>query len=93
MSSENTSTIFTIFTSIEAEFEKSRSLNDELIKSFFEELMKFENGGDAVKEFTWFFGIGEQERHIVESKECRKVYLIDFRKCQKFLNNFIAKQD
>lgn len=93
MTSENFSSASSIFNSIEAEFEASRNLNVELVKNFFDELMKFENGEAAVKEFTWQFGIGEETRHIVEDKECRKVYLVDFKKCRKYLDNFLSQQD
>jgi hypothetical protein len=93
MSAESISSASTVFTSIETDFEDSRILNDDLVKKFFDELMKFKNGSAAVKEFTWLFGIGENERHIVESKECRKVYLVDFKTCRKFLNKFLSQQD
>lgn len=93
MSSENTLGASSHLNSIEADFESSRALNDELIEKFFAELMKFENGSSAIKEFTWMFGLGEKDRHIVESKECRKVFLIDFKQCRKYLNKFLASQD
>lgn len=93
MSSESTSCVSSHLNSIEADFESSRALNDDLVEKFFAELMKFENGSSAIKEFTWMFGLGENDRHIVESKECRKVYLIDFNQCRKFLNKFISSQD
>lgn len=98
MSSENTSHVFTLLDSIEADFEAKRLLKADVIAKFFEELMKFENGAVAVKEFTWLFGVGETQNHMVEnddgeSKECRKVFLIDFKKSRKFLNNFMTEQD
>lgn len=93
MSSESLSTVSSILSSIETEFDESRTLNDDLVNKLFDELMKFENGAAAVKEFTWLFGIGEKERHMVEAKECRKVFLIDFKTCRKFLNKFTAQQD
>lgn len=93
MSSENCNTASTLFDSIEADFEKNRVLSDELIQEFFDELRKFENGSFAVNEFTWLFGIGETNRHLVESKECRKVFLIDFKKSRKYLYHFIMSQD
>lgn len=68
-------------------------MSDELIQKFFDELRKFENGSFAVKEFTWLFGVGEADRHLVESKECRKVFLIDFKKSRKFLYHFMMSQD
>src|SRR5690349_12091588 len=93
MSSENISCASSILASLESDYEANRSLNDELLSKFFEELQKFENGSSAIKEFTWMFGLGEQERHIVEEKECRKVFLVDFKQCRKFLNLFITQQD
>lgn len=98
MSSENTLCISSHLNSIETDFESTRVLNDELIKNFFAELMKFENGSSAIKELTWMFGLGEKDRHIVEhsshsSKECRKVFLIDFKQCRKYLNKFLSSQD
>jgi hypothetical protein len=93
MSSESFSSASEILNSIESEFEVSRTLNDDLVKKFFDELMKFENGEAAVKEFTWLFGIGEKERHQVDSKECLKFFLIDFKTSRKFLNKFMAQQD
>lgn len=98
MSSENTSHVFTLLDSIEADFEANRLLKADVLAKFFEELMKFENGAAAVKEFTWLFGVGETQNHMVEnddgeSKECRKFFLIDFKKSRKFLNNFMTEQD
>ena len=91
MSSEFFSSASTILTSIETEFDESRILNEDLVKKFFDELSKFENGASAIKEFTWLFGIGENERHMVDSKECLKKFLVDFKTCRKFLSQF-AKQ-
>lgn len=93
MSSENISSVSTFLSSIETDYEESRTLNNDMVKKFFEELLKLENGTAAVKEFTWLFGIGENERHIVESKECRKVYLVDFKTCRKYLSKFLTEQD
>ena len=93
MSSENISSASTVFSAIESDFETSHKINDDLVLKLFEELMKFDNGADAVKEFTWRFAVGEKDHHVVESKECRKVFLIDFKKCKKFLENFLAHQD
>lgn len=92
MSSENFSCALSILNSIEAVYDTSRGLNDELVAKFFDELMKLENGSAAVKEFTWLFGIGEEKRHVVESRECWKVYLIDFNHCRKYLHNFLTNQ-
>lgn len=92
MNTEKTSELSKIFTLIESEYESSRTMSDDNVQQFFDEIMKFDNGSSALKEFTWLFGIGEKDRHIVEAKECRKVYLIDFKKCRKFLNTFIAEQ-
>lgn len=93
MSSENFSSASSILTTIETEFDESRTLNDALVKTFFDELLKLENGSEAVKELSWLFGLGESERHIVDSKECRKVFLIDFKTCRKYLSKFITQQD
>lgn len=92
MSSENWSSVSTLLNQIEDEFERDRTLNDGLVNQFFETLKKMENGDFAVKEFTWLFGFGEKSHHIVEDKECRKVYLIDFKRCRKFLNVFMTQQ-
>lgn len=97
MSSENTSVVHTLLTSIETDYESSRVLNDDLVKNFFDALLNFENGSEAVKQFVWFFGMGEKSRHMVESndgsKECRKVFLIDFKQSRKYLHSFVAQQD
>lgn len=103
MSSENISCASSHLALLESEYDTSRTLNEELLAKFFEELQKFENGAEAIKQFTWMLGLGEQTRHmvektnmeqnIVESKECRKVFLVDFKQCRKFLNNFLAQQD
>ena len=93
MSSDSFTSASTIFDAIEADFESSRTLNNELVVKFFDELQKFENGSAAIKEFTWLLGVGEADRHTVEAKECKKVYLIDFKKCRKFLNIFMTQQD
>ncbi|CRL03924.1 CLUMA_CG017045, isoform A [Clunio marinus] len=93
MASESFATVTNLLSSIETEYEASRELNQEQIEKLFEELKKFENWQHAIKEFTWMFGLGEEQRHIVEKKECRKVYLVDFKACHKFLNNFISCQD
>lgn len=90
MSREN---LTSILNSIEKEYDPSRGLNSDLLAKFFEELAKLENGDAAVKEFTWLFGIGEEKRHVVESKECWKVYLVDFNHCRKYLNNFLTDHD
>lgn len=81
-----------VFRTIEKEYEDTKALNRKSIDEFFVELRKLENGEAAVKEFTWHFGLDESETHLVESKECRKVFLIDFRKCWRFLNNFMNAQ-
>lgn len=86
---ENYTLICEIFKLIEKEFEDTKTLNRKSVQSFFEELKKLDNGELAIKEFTWLFGINESERHFVESKECRKVFLIDFKKCRKLLEKFI----
>lgn len=86
------SQIYELFKSIEKEYEDTKTLNRKSIDEFFGELRKVENGETAVKEFTWLLGIDESERHIVESKECRKVFLIDFRKCLRFLDKFMSSQ-
>ena len=93
MSSDNFLCASSVLNSIEMEYDSSRALNEELIAKFFEELLKLENGSEAVKQFTWLFGIGEEKRHVVESKECLKVFLIDFKHCRKYLNNFLTNQD
>lgn len=97
MSSENISCASSVLTSLESEYEVSKTLNEELLNKLFEELNKFENGSTAIKEFTWMFGLGEETRHQVEnlgeSKECRKVFLVDFKQCRRFLNNFLIQQD
>lgn len=76
-----------ILKSIESEFNENRALNKKLIEKLFDELKKFSNGGNAIKELSWWFCIGEDERHVVDSKECKKVFIIDFKKCWKVLNN------
>lgn len=93
MSSESFSSVSAILSSIESDFEVSKSLNQELVKSLFEELRKLENGESAVKEFSWLFGLGESERHQVDSKECILNYLVDFKTCRKYLSRFMAQQD
>lgn len=93
MSSDNFNSASTLLNQIEEEFERDRTLNDDLVSQFFETLKKMENGDFAIKEFTWLFGFGEKSHHIVEDKECRKVYLIDFKRCRKFLNVFMTQQD
>lgn len=93
MSSENFLYASSLLNSIETEFDLSRGLNEELVAKFFEELLKLENGCTAVKEFTWLFGLGEEKTHIVESKACWKVYMVDFRQCRKYLNQFLTSQD
>lgn len=93
MSSEHFLSASSIFNSLETEFEASHVLNAELVAKFFDELSKLENGIVAVKELTWLFGIGEEKRHLIDDKECRKVYLIDFKHCRKYLNSFLNQQD
>jgi hypothetical protein len=92
MSSESPSGASKLFGEIEAKFETTKVLDYDLVDSFIAELKKLENGHAAVKEFSWLFGLGEKDHHTVESKECRKVFLIDFKKCRKFLNNFITQK-
>jgi hypothetical protein len=96
MSSESILTVSSILASIENDFEIDRTLKEEAVKKFFDELMKFENGQAAVKEFSWLFGIGENASHTVannegEKKECRKVFLVDFKQCRKVLSKFTSQ--
>lgn len=83
-------TLLNLFSLIESNFETSRSLNNELVDNFFKELKKNDTQNSAVvKELIFLFGIGENDYHIVDSKECRKIFLVDFKKCRKLLENFV----
>lgn len=79
-----------ILTKMEKEFnDNDKVLKLELVDSLFAELKKYQNGSDAVKEFRWMLGIGEDEIHVVDSKECRKVFLINFKMCARYLQTFL----
>lgn len=87
MNDEKSIRVEEIFKSIETKFNDNKNLDRELIEKLFEELKKFSNGEKIIKEISWLFGIGEEERHIVESKECLKVFRVDFKKCWKLIIN------
>lgn len=78
-----------ILTEIEKIFNNDRELDMKLVSVFFDELKKYQNGQEAIKEFRWLFGIGEESIHIVDSKECRKVYLVNFKTCARYLQTFL----
>lgn len=78
-----------ILTAIEKKFNEDKELDLSLVNSLFNELKKYQNGSDAIKEFKWIFGIGEELIHTVDSKECRKVFLINFKKCASYLQEFL----
>lgn len=78
-----------ILAEIEKKFIDEKELDMKSVNLLFSELKKYQNGEEAIKEFKWIFGMGEEEFHMVDSKECRKVYLINFKVCGKFLQNFL----
>lgn len=86
----STQEVVKIFDEIESAYNTTKELDDGLVERFIAELKKFENGPAAVKEFSWLFGLGEADHHIVASKECKKIFLVDFRLCRKFLNKFLS---
>ena len=78
-----------ILEQIEKHFNIEKELDMNLVKIFFDELKKYQNGQDAIKEYRWLFGLGEESIHMVDSKECRKVYLVNFKTCSKYLQTFL----
>lgn len=92
-STENEDDIFRplpdILTAIEEKFNDNKELDLTQVAQLFDELKKYQNGQAAIDEFKWIFGIGEDLRHTVDERECRKVFLINFRKCAIYLQNFL----
>lgn len=78
-----------ILTAIEQKFNDDKALDMTQVAQLFDELKKYQNGQEAIKEFMWIFGIGEDLMHTVDERECRKVFLINFRKCANYLQNFL----
>jgi hypothetical protein len=78
-----------ILSEIEKKFNDEKELDMKSVDLLFHELKKYQNGEKAIKEFKWIFGLGEEEFHVVDAKECRKVFLINFKKCGRFLQSFL----
>lgn len=78
-----------ILSEIEKQYNEDKMLNPELVKVFFDELKKYQAGQDAINEFQWLFGLGEEKTHMVDSKECRKVFLVNFKICSRYLQTFL----
>lgn len=78
-----------ILEEIEKKFNDEKELDMKAVNLLFDELKKYQNGEKAIQEFKWIFGLGEEEFHVVDSKECRKVFLINFKKCARFLQTFL----
>ncbi|KAG5667443.1 hypothetical protein PVAND_015423 [Polypedilum vanderplanki] len=78
-----------ILSKLEKQFNDDKTLNMQLVTTLFSELKKYQNGNDAIQEFRWLFGLGEEEIHMVDSKECRKVFLINFKTCARYLQTFL----
>lgn len=78
-----------ILDEIERKFTNEKEFDYKSVDLLFSELKKYQNGDKAIQEFKWMFGMGEEEFHVVDSKECRKVYLINFKKCARFLQTFL----
>lgn len=78
-----------ILEEIEKKFNDEKELDMKGVNLLFGELKKYQNGENTIKEFKWIFGLGEEEFHVVDSKECRKVFLINFKKCASILQSFL----
>jgi hypothetical protein len=80
-----------ILGNLEKNYGDDKSLDLKLVNALFDELRKYQNGQTAVQEFMWLFGMGEESVHMVDSKECRKVFLVNFKTCAKYLQTFLLE--